>query len=53
MLLEGGSVREGAHAPPNVGIILLLAKPISLPEGQKSGGLTQKHLTPEANDHTI
>src|SRR5271156_2166602 len=39
MLLEGGSVRGGAHTPPNVGNILLLAKPIfPFPRGRNAEG---------------
>jgi hypothetical protein len=39
MLFEGGSVTEGAHTPPHVGNILLLAKPIfPFPRGMKAEG---------------
>ena len=56
MLPEGGSVREGAHTPPNVGSSLLLASRFCLfPNGQKCRGPGDwpKTLDSVSKDYTI
>lgn len=52
MLLEGGSVREGAHTPPNVGNILLLVNPVS-PSRADRQGIDLKTLDSVNKDYTI